>query len=213
MPLETIRKSWPVTATLRFTYQVLVAAHWVWDTLLRPVSRPLAIAWKWLFRRYMTLWDRVVYTSEGYFSKVRAGVLLASTLAFVWALPHILLFVGQATLFAATAQRETIFLTQAQEILPEEDIHSVRGCESAVCDADNSVYFRVRPTGFNQAWSLLTRGTVFLPDYVTSPVAPGVNRCDVLSYGIRVKTLMRNWDVYPDLLSAKCTFVRGEAGK
>lgn len=210
MPLETIRKSWPVAATLRFTYQLLVAAHWVWDTLLRPVSRPLTRVGKWLVSRYMRLWDRVVYTKEGYFSKVRAGVMLASTIAFLWVLPHVLLFAAQAGLFLATVQKETIFLTQAQEIVPDEDIHSVRGCESEVCDADNSVYFRVRPTGFHQVWSLLTRGSIFLPDYVTSPVAPGLNRCEVVSYGFRAKFLMRNWDVYPDLLSARCSFVKGD---
>lgn len=211
MSLEAFRKSWPVTATLRFAYQALVAAHWVWSTLLRPVTHPLTIAAKWVMARYMRLWDRVVYTREGYFSRTRAGVLLASTVAFVWVLPSVLLFVAQLGLFAATYKNERIILTKSQEIYADENIHSVTGCESSECNADNAVYFRVRPTGFNQLWSLVARGSLFYPDYVVGSITNAGQECTVISYGIRIKALMRNWDIYPDLLLAQCSFTKKDA--
>jgi hypothetical protein len=45
---------------------------------------------------------------------------------------------------------------------------------------------------------------IFYPDYVAAAVPPGVHRCVILSYGIRIKLLMRQYDVWPDLLEASC---------
>jgi len=121
-----------------------------------------------------------------------------------------LFFSYQATLFLTTQQYEVIYLTNAEEVNPEDDVYSVRGCETIPCSEANSVYFRVRPTAFHQVYSLFTRGYFFYPDRVAAVVAPGVNECQVYSYGIRIKTLMRRGDWYPDMLDAVCSPMRNQ---
>ena len=48
-------------------------------------------------------------------------------------------------------------------------------------------------------------GSLFYPGYVAGAVAPVMERCVITSYGIRKKfrSLMRTWDIYPDLLQVK----------
>lgn len=48
-------------------------------------------------------------------------------------------------------------------------------------------------------------GTVFKSaNIIKIEIAPGINRCEVLSYGISVKALMRGWGIYPLMLDAVC---------
>lgn len=35
-------------------------------------------------------------------------------------------------------------------------------------------------------------------------MTPSCPECVTTSYGIRIKALMRGWDIYPSLLSASC---------
>lgn len=120
-------------------------------------------------------------------------------------------FVWHAGLYAATSRvDEIVYLSNAQEIIPEQNLFSVQGCEASFagedfsCSEEESLYFRIEPTEFAQVWSLLYRGNFFYPDYIAAPIAPGWQRCTITSYGFRMKTMIRRWEIYPELLSAKC---------
>jgi hypothetical protein len=208
--LQAWRDIHAVAVLIRFVTQVLVGLAWFWENLLRPVAR--TVFWrplKYLLRKYWALWDRVVYLKSGHFSRLRAGLMVTATIAALYVIPQLILFVLHTALFVVTAKSETVYLTQSQEIYPDDDIHSVKGCEELPCTEQNSIYYRVRPHHFHHAWSLVTRGSLFFPDYVAATVPPGVSRCTTLSYGLRLKLLMRQWDVYPDLLDAICQPVKG----
>ena len=130
--------------------------------------------------------------------------MVLATAAVLYLVTPVLYFGYEVGLYAFTQKNETIYLTNAQELDPEGDVHAVRGCEALPCSEANTVYFRVRPTLFTHLHSLLDHGDVFYPDRTASVVAPGVNECQVKSYGVRLKFLMRRWDIYPDLLDAVC---------
>jgi hypothetical protein len=207
---EALRRGRLVEASLRFTYQFVQAAVWVFETLVRPVTRPFRWAALRLWRAYRALWDRAVYAKDGYFSKTRAGVFLAATIAVLYVLVPLSAFVGDVFLFALTRERETIFLHNSHEIGgPASNLHSVQGCTALPCTEHNAMYYRVRPTAFNHVWSVINHGGLFYPDAVSGAVPPVISRCEVLTFGIRVKFVMRQWDLYPDLLDATCTPVNG----
>lgn len=55
---------------------------------------------------------------------------------------------------------------------------------------------------------LLHDGTYEVPIRVSAAIPNEVSRCKITSYGIRVKTLMRNAEIYPDLLHSSCTPIK-----
>lgn len=153
---------------------------------------------------YLKLWKPWVYDKNGCFSKTNAGlyvvflyVVFISFTTITWTLFHSFLYI-------TTYEYEKVYLTNSQEINTDEDIHAIRGCESLTCSEENAIYFRVRPTVITHLYSIVNHGNIFYPDLTASVVAPGMNECEVASYGIRIKTLMRKWDIYPDMLSATC---------
>jgi hypothetical protein len=202
--LEALKNGRAFAATMTFAYQLVSAFAWFYYNVVRRLTRPFVVFAQWLWKWYRRLWDKVVYDRRGYFSRVRAGLFLTATLAFLYVLPAILLFIAQTGLFLFTKKRETVYLTYSQEILPHDDIHAVKGCEELPCTDQTSLTFRVRPSGFNHLWAFLNHRNIFFPDYVAAAVPPGVNRCEILSYGIRIKLLMRQYDIWPDLLEASC---------
>jgi hypothetical protein len=222
---KTDAKSWTgrtqhdLTAIHKFSYQFLAACHWIWLNILRPVTRFFYKPVPWLWHGYRVLWDKAVYTQDQYqnrlFSKTRAGVYLAATIAFVWYLAvPLTVMVFDTGLYLATAKRaETVYLTNSQEILPESNEHSVQGCHELPCTDHNSVYYRIRASNFNEVWSVLHGKGLFFPDYVAAAVPVSISKCTISSYGVRVKLLMRGFDLYPDLLEAECTPVQGTQEK
>jgi hypothetical protein len=100
---------------------------------------------------------------------------------------------------------EQVYLTNSQEIVPGENEHSVQGCHALPCTDDNSVYYRIRASNFNEAWSVLHGRGLFYPDFVAAAVPVSISRCNITSYGLRIKFLMRGLDIYPDLLRTECT--------
>ena len=189
---------------MRFLYQFMVGLAWFYENVVRRITRPFVRAALHLFRGYRALWERVVYLETGHFSRVRAGLMVTATAAVFYVAVPVLLFVLHAGLYLLTAKQHEVFLTQSQEIYPDEDVHAARGCEELPCTDQNAVYYRIRPHGFHQAWSILRGQGLFYPDYVAAAVPPGISRCTVRSYGLRVKFLMRQADMYPDLLQARC---------
>lgn len=194
----------------RFFIQLSVAAVWVWVHLLRPLWRAFAWVFRGLFRQYRKLWALTVYRRDGFdnlrLSKRRAGLFLAGTVVSLWCMYGVLGFLGDGILFATTRHaNEVMYLTNTQEIDAVGNVHAVKGCDALPCSDTDSVYFRLNPSAFNHVWSLIHNRMLFLPDYVSAAVPPGLNKCIITTYGVRVKFLMRGFDIYPELLRASCT--------
>jgi len=204
------RRRGDVTSMNRFLAQLILAASWIYQSILRPVARLAAFPLGFLGRWYRRIWDKVVYVEDRYknrmFSKTRAGVFLTATLVFAWfILVPALVFLFDLGLYFATVRKdEVVYLTNSQEIIPEENVHSVQGCHSLPCTDENSVYFRIRGTWFNEAWSLVHGHGLFFPDYIAAAVPLSISKCTITSYGVRIKLVMRGMDIYPDVLQTKC---------
>lgn len=194
----------------RFAIQVAIASVWIWRYLLHPVWRAVTWVFRGLFRQYRKLWSLVVYRHDAFGNlrlvKTRAGVFLAGSLVGLFCLYGVLGFFYDAGMYALTGHHnEIMYLTSSQEIDATGNVHAVKGCDMLPCSDTDSVYFRITPSAFNHVWSLTHSGILFFPDYVSAAVPPGLNRCVISSYGIRVKLLMRGMDIYPELLKAACT--------
>ena len=203
--LQAIKDIHAVAVFMRFLVQVFAGLVWFYENIVRPVARTLI--WrplKWVVTKYRLLWDRVVYLKTGHFSYPRAGMMVTATVAAIYLLVPVVQFVLDGMLFLVTSKHETVYLTQSQEIYPDDDIHSVKGCDSLPCTDESAIYFRVRPHYFHQFWSMVKGKGLFYPDYVAAAVPPGISKCEVTSYGMRLKFLMRQFNVYPDLLEARC---------
>lgn len=200
----------------RFWAQVTRSAWYLWVTFLYPIyswfyRSMLAIFW----RPFRKVWDKLAYytTKKGdrKFSTVRGAGVLASTALFLVLAYQAIFIAFDFGLYLATVKTdEIVYLSNAQEIDGDSNLHSAQGCLAPAngtefeCDSVNSLYFRIDGNYFNQAWSLFHHGTLFFPDYVAAAIAPGWHVCTVTSYGVRLKLFMKTWDIYPYLLSATC---------
>lgn len=191
-------------ASSRFLVQLAASLHWIWTVPLGPVRRVLLWAGRTLFGWYRRLWIRATHDRYGGFVYWRGGAMIFATVIGIYLLPIVLGFAAQTALYATTRNYEEVYLIQSEEIFPEDNVWAVRGCERLPCDRDSSIYFRISPTAFNHVWSLINTGWLFIPDDVGSGVPTGLTRCWVRSYGIRLKTLMRRFEIYPDALEISC---------
>ncbi|MGE3873171.1 MAG: hypothetical protein AB7F74_09455 [Parvibaculaceae bacterium] len=207
----TGRTQYNLTALHKFFFQLLQALIWIYERVARPVVRVLFKPVRWLWHLYRLLWDKAVYYEDAYenrqFSKTRAGIFLLLSAGFAWyVFVPAVVFLCHAILYFATVKHdEIVYLTNSQEIIPHENEHSVQGCHAIPCTDQNSIYFRIRASNFNEAWSILNGRGLFYPDYVAASVPVAVSRCKITSYGLRIKLLMRGLDIYPDLLQTECT--------
>lgn len=204
------RMSKDIKGLRRFIFQFGVALHWIWKWTLKPIWRCISAFFKWIFVQYRKVWALTVYQRNQYgtlmLSKKRAGVFLLCTALFLWCSYSILGFTYDAVLYTTTVKHnETFYLHGSQETNVSGNIHSVKGCSKLPCSDEDSLYFRVTPSLFNHVWSIFTDGSLFYPDYVAAAVPDVVNKCTITTYGIRLKLLVRNTDVYPELLKASCT--------
>ena len=196
-----------------FWIQFTSSALLLWNKFLSPIFGwfnwiALDIIWK----NYRKVWDKLVYDAEGKFSRVRGAVVLGVTIFLLYFAVAIANFIWHTALYFSTVRKdEVVYLSNAQEVNPDENVFSVQGCEISAtsteefsCGVDQSLYFRIDPTSFSQVWSILNNGTLFYPDYVAAPIAPGWQKCTVTSYGFRLKSFIRNLEIYPELLSATC---------
>lgn len=169
------------------------------------VRQKMARALKSIGRIYHKIFWRHARNKDGKLTKTRVGAVLVTTLVALWMVPITLTAAWQGALMATTFKNEHIYLMSTQEIDPDGNVHSVRGCFELPCEESDAIYFRVSPSLMHTAYSLVDHGGFFYPDYTTSVVAPGVNSCQVQSYGVRIKSLMRGWDVFPHMLNATCS--------
>lgn len=151
------------------------------------------------------IWNRWARNAEGRYTWKRVGATVMATLFLLWIIPSMILTVWQAGLMATTWKDEVVFLTNSEEVDPIGEVHSIRGCRNIPCTESDAIYYRVRASWMHDLYALKKRQHFFYPEEVAGVVAPGVNRCEVSSYGIRVRALMRGWGIYPDMLNAICT--------
>ena len=200
---DKIEEIWTLKVSI-WVAQYLWAFTWIWQKIFYPILKRVFKIYKFISSLYIIVWNKLTY-KDGKFSRMRGGLMILSTGFFLFLGSLVVVTASQATLYMFTYKEETIYLSNSEEI--GEDIHAIKGCMKFPCDEDESVYFRVRSTPFNQVWSVLTRGHLYYPDAVAGVVAPGYNICKSGSYGIRLKLFMRskndNW--YPDLLYASCS--------
>lgn len=192
----------------------------------KPVLGPVATVGGAVWRGYHWLWDKTdAREYSGTLGKLaarcgRAGVLALTVVLGVQAIPSVIggdiaravvaevvePFKDSALMATSYKSGETIYLSHAHEIDPDNNIWNVRGCEKPTdCDTEDAIYFRVKPSLMHNAWSAVSKkNPFFIPDHVIAPVAPGLNKCTVASYGMRWR-LMKYAQAYPYLLDAKCT--------
>jgi hypothetical protein len=167
---------------------------------------------------YRKIWKKFAYYNDKYnvrqFSIRRAGFTVIATLVLFFCSSEIAAFSRDATMFSAFHHiDETVYLFHSTDnsFMTEGDDFSVSGCEIEPgdnvidhCNMDNSLYFRVESNLFANVWSLLVRHTIFLPDRVQAPIAPGWNKCIITSYGVRFRLAIKTFNVYQELLSTDC---------
>lgn len=190
---------------------------WIYSHVIEPViTHPWAGA---PLRGYRVLWNKTVHVEDQdgdlLFSKQRAGTMVLATLVFLWMLPAILsgtveFFWDTGRMATSYKYEEVWYLGKSQEIDPEGNIFSAQGCESIHCTDQTSIYFRIKPSLAHHLWSLYHNGNIFFPDFVAAGIQNDINKCKVTGYGVRWKFLVRNWDMYPQILSVDCSPVTEE---
>lgn len=158
-----------------------------------------------IFSWYKHLWVKFTHNKYDEFVYKRGLAMIVGTAAAV----VFVCLIFQTTYFWTTYKKETIYLSQSEEIYPDENIWGVRGCYTQNCDSNSSLYYRIKPSLFHHIWSLLSSGRVFLPDVLGSSVPTGFTRCEVISYGVRFRVTML-FNIYPNILRVTCE--RGESG-
>ncbi len=155
------------------------------------------IAW------YKKLWVKFTHNKYDEFVYKRGIAMVAATFATIIIIPTLFCIILDTTYYLTTYKKETIYLNQSEEIYPDDNIWGVRGCYTEQCDSDSSLYFRIKPSMFHHLWSILNEGRIFLPDTVGSSVPTGLTRCEVVSYGVRMRmTMLLN--IYPIILKINC---------
>lgn len=176
-------------------------------------------------RAYGRLWNKFCFktnkeTGEQDLRRGRAATMLLTTVALAsalvpgaigaparMALTNVLEPVVDGVTMALPGSynsKETLYLTNSQELQDEANTHSVKGCRSQDC-SDGGVYFLVRNSFAHNLWSLATRGNMFyVTDMETATITPGMNKCEVTSYGYRAR-FFQSIEAYPTILSAKCS--------
>ncbi|MFX4299994.1 hypothetical protein [Pseudosulfitobacter pseudonitzschiae] len=165
------------------------------------IGRQIARIWRWYLR---AIWNRFARNDAGRITQKRAAATFAATIFALYMIPAMLGLVFQVTLMATTMKREQVYLTQSEEINPDMELFNVRGNTKPVSTPENALYYRVRPTLAHQIHSYAVYQTPFYAEDIAS-IAPGLNRCEVLSYGFRMRLLVRGWGIYPDMLWSSCT--------
>lgn len=194
-----------------FVAQVFAAFSWIYSRILQPLASNRLVGAP--FRAYARLWRRSVYESDAdgdvVFSKARAGTFVLATIVAALLAPAVLRttaeLIWDVSWMAASYRTDDVwYLGRSQEIDPDGNVFSAQGCESVSCTDQTSIYFRIKPSLAHHVWSLLKNRNLFFPDFVAAGIQNDVNKCHVTTYGSRWKLLVRNWDIYPQILSVEC---------
>ena len=185
-----------------FLQIVLTFISSAWDIIKTPcviIGEKAVIVFSW----YKDLWIRFTHNKYDEFVYKRGMAMAVATLAAIIIIPSIVGLFFQTGYYLATHKKESVYLIQSEEIYPDDNIWAVRGCYNQNCDSDSSLYYRIKPSLFHHLWSVGHNGTIFLPDTIGSSVPTGLTRCEVDSYGIRMRILM-TFNIYPSVLKIMC---------
>lgn len=156
-----------------------------------------------LFRWYKKIWVHYTHNKYDEFVYKKGATMVVATLAALIIIPCIAKLFFDTGYYLATHKKESIYLIQSEEISPDDNIWAVRGCYTKDCDSESSLYYRIKPSLFNYLWSIGHNGTIFLPDAIGASVPTGLTKCEVDSYGIRLRVLMM-FNIYPSVLKIMC---------
>ena len=183
----------------------------VWSVIKTPcvvIGGKLATAFSW----YKRLWVKYTHNKYDEFVYKRGVAMVMVTLVCLVLVPTAISVVLDTGYYFATHKKEHIYLIQSEEIFPEDNIWAVRGCYTQNCDSQSSLYYRIKPSVFNHLWNIGHNGNIFLPDTIGSSVPTGLTRCEVDSYGIRLRILM-TFNIYPSVLQIMCEDYGSMGGK
>lgn len=178
----------------------------MWKDFLRILVTAISYIWDKVskfFSWYKKLWVKYTHNKYDEFVYKRGVAMLMTTFASIIIIPIIIGLAFQTTYYLITYKKENIYLIQSAEIYPDDNIWGVKGCYTQNCDSNSSLYFRIRPSLFHHLWNIGHNGSVFLPDIIGSSVPTGMTRCEVVSYGIRMRVLMM-FNIYPNILKITC---------
>ena len=212
------------------TREVVAGLH---GHIVAPVWRVVRPPLLYLGSSYKRIWDRCAYridrqTNQRVLSRTRSTVVVSVTVLALSVLTDTRLgeavrFVTvepivDAILIGCSKRTETFYLAQSNEIDPDNNIHSVRGCRRrGVCAESDAAYFRVQPRLSHDIWKLVEYGNpMYVPDHIVAPIAPGLNECEVTYYGYRMSSswiarVLRSLQFYPTMLEAKCRYIGGDS--
>lgn len=195
----------------KFFRQVGTVAVWLWWNFGNPVLNKFTVP---LIRRLLGwdiwIWNRVAFSKDEFgikrLSYVKGAAFIMVHLALFFMIVSGFMYDSIVYPFTYESNR-TVWLSSAQEIYPGSNVFSVQGCDhlvAKVCNEDESLYYRVRPTIFNNMWSILHWRGPFFADKVVATIGSDWSKCIVSDYGLRWRFLIFWEDIYPDLLVTSC---------
>lgn len=152
---------------------------------------------------YKRLWVKFTHNKYDEFVYKRGIVMLGLTALSIIIIPMILSFFIQTGYYFATSKTETIYLSASQEIDNNNNIWVVRGCKETICDSNEALYYRIKPSLFHHVWNLVDSGHFFLSDALGASIPLRPTQCEVTSYGFR-KRMTILFNIYPTILKVNC---------
>ena len=210
------------TRFTKFVYTVGKSLRFIYNWSVGPIINLAYKIGKWGFWKYVNAWNRFTYIEDGYgkkiFSKIRGSVMILITAVVLLGItPYLSIAAwefGGLWGFVWTAERHTVFLNDAQPATSSDGqqiahTYLAKGCDTkANCNQNDSVAFVIRSTPFNTLYYIVMHGGLYYPDYIAGVIPAVPSKCEALTYGIRQKFLVKNYELYADLLEVQCTPVK-----
>lgn len=156
-----------------------------------------------IIKWYKDLWVRVTHNKYDEFVYKRGAAMLVATFLAVIIVPMVISFFAQTAFYFTTSKKEEVYLSASQEIDNSNNVWVVRGCRQTICDSNESLYYRIKPSMFHHVWNLLDSGHFFLSDALGASIPLRPTKCEVTSYGIRKRMTMM-FNIYPIILKVSC---------
>ena len=191
---------------------------WMWWNIGNPVINMFTVPiFVRMGKAYARAWLRFTHYKDEYghekTSMVKGTAMVAATvIAFFLAVNTFFLAIDTGLYFTTVEKNQRVWLSSAQEIIPDSGVFSMQGCEItseneaglSVCDPESSLYYRTGPSTFNNLWSIMSGHGIFFSDRIVAPIGADWSQCTATTYGVRFRLLVFLWDMYPTLLSASC---------
>jgi hypothetical protein len=124
-------------------------------------------------------------------------------------------------LYVFTARyHEQLYLFGSNEIDPVTNMHNIEGADHVPWTDQDSTYFRAENSLFANLWSLTHNYwslwplhiPLYYPEYVGAAVPYGFSRCNVTTYGLRIRLpVIKN--KYSYILQVSCEPMKDAAQK